>query len=42
MEENYKNESMVDVAYSILKNEGWILSFTELVTVNLSVRFELI
>ena len=30
MEENYKNESMVDVAYSILKNEGTILSFTEL------------
>ena len=30
MEENYKNESMVDVAYSILKNEGSILSFTEL------------
>ena len=30
MEENYKNESMVDVAYSILKSEGTILSFTEL------------
>ena len=30
MEENYKNESMVDIAYSILKNEGSILSFTEL------------
>ena len=30
MEENYKNESMVAVAYSILKNEGSILSFTEL------------
>ena len=30
MEENYKNVSMVDVAYSILKNEGSILSFTEL------------
>lgn len=30
MEENYKNESMVDVAYSILKNERTILSFTEL------------
>ena len=30
MEENYKNESMVDVAYSILKSERTILSFTEL------------
>ena len=30
MEENYKNEAMVHVAYSILKNEGSILSFTEL------------
>ena len=30
MEENYKNESMVDVRYSILKSEGTILSFTEL------------
>ena len=30
MEENYKNESMVDVAYSILKKEGTILSFSDL------------
>ena len=30
MEENYKNESMVDVAFSILSQKNTVTSFTDL------------
>ncbi len=40
MAENYKNESMVDVAYSVLKEKGEIIKFSDLFN-EVALRLEL-